>query len=114
MAAISPCKILLLGLDLWVVVMAAAVRVELERQQKEAAEGGPRAEPQQVVVVINPCNGVQCALKLDPDGSGAAGAAPPPTPQAPPAVPPGASAHQNVELATRRAPSAPTRVLYLW
>lgn len=107
--ATSPCNILLLELDLWFVVMAAAVRLELERRQKEAAEGVPRAELQQVVVVINPCNSVQCALKLDLGGSGAAGPAPPPTPR-----PPGASSHQNVELAMRRAPSAPTRVLYLW
>ena len=112
--AISPSNILLVGRDLWLVVLAAAVRAELERRQKDAAEGALRAEPQQVVVVINPCNSVQCALKLDPDGSRAAGSAPPPTPRPLPAVPPGAPPHQNVELAARRAPSAPTRVLYLW
>ena len=84
---------------------AAALRNELERRRKLAEAAQQRASARQVVVVINPCNGVQCAVKLE---RASAEAAPPPVPRPPPPRP------LPREPAGFVRPEPVHRVLYLW
>ena len=85
---------------------AAAVRSELERRRKLAEASQQRASARQVVVVINPCNSVQCAVKLDRTSAEAAPAAAPPVVPPPPPLP-----REPAEIIQ---PAPPHRVLYLW
>ena len=86
---------------------AAALRNELERRRKLAEAAQQRASARQVVVVINPCNGVQCAVKLERASAEAAPPVPPPPPPPPPRPLPR-------EPAGFVRPEPVHRVLYLW
>ncbi len=87
---------------------AAVLLEEAERRRKEAAAVPPR-DVRPVVVVINPCSGVQCAVQLDSGGAGVPAQPLPPRPPSPPPPP----AHA-LQIDQRARSSAPTRVLYLW
>lgn len=87
---------------------AAVLLEEAERRRKEAAALPPR-DVRPVVVVINPCDGVQCAVQLDGGSAGVPAQPLPPRPPSPPRPP----AHA-LRIDRRGRSSAPTRVLYLW
>jgi len=87
---------------------AAVLLEEAERRRKEAAAVPPR-DVRPVVVVINPCDGVQCAVQLDGGSAGVPAQPLPPRPPSPPRPP----AHA-LRIDRRGRSSAPTRVLYLW